>query len=74
MNLFANFLLNYRLIQGPILLLLGVQVATLTLLLVELVVLTKEELSQVMVELVNRDSFNRNSSGNQVSLVDLVRF
>ena len=46
---------------------------TLTLLLVELAVLTKEELSQVMVELVNRDSFNRNSSGNQVSLVDLVR-
>ena len=47
---------------------------TLTLLLVELAVLTKEELSQVMVELVHRDSFNRNSSGNQVSLVDLVRF
>ena len=72
--MFANFLINYRLIQGAILLLLGVQVVTLTLLLVELAVLTKEELSQVMVELVNRDSFNRNSSGNQVSLVDLVRF
>jgi hypothetical protein len=66
-------LLNYRPIQGAILLLLGVQVVTLTLLLVELVVLTKQELSQVMVELVNRDSFNRNSLGNQVSLVDLVR-
>ena len=66
-------MLNYRPIQGAILLLLGVQVVTLTLLLVELVVLTKQELSQVMVELVNRDSFNRNSLGNQVSLVDLVR-